>query len=221
MALFVQMTQRIVSNMKIIVATRNEGKVVEIKKFFEGAAAKFGQPFSLEVLSLDDIGLDIDLDAIEDGTTFEENAVKKVQAVRDALHNDEVIILADDSGLEIDAMDGLPGVDSANFMGRNTPYTVRFEHILAQMGDKQRTARFVAVMAIVHGGVVKTVRATMEGEIAKEPVGTGGFGYDPIFFVPQFGKTSAELSMEQKNQISHRGKALMKVVEFLYENSGV
>jgi len=206
--------------MKIVVATQNVAKVMEIKSFFEKAVGRFGRSFCLEVLSLDDLGVTLDLDAVEDGITFEENATKKAEAVRLALGGD-VIVLADDSGLEIDALGGLPGVDSANFMGRNTLYEARFEWILSQMGDGPRTACFVAVMALALPDKTVTFRASVEGEIAHAYTGSKGFGYDPIFYLPEFGKTAAQISMEQKNTISHRGKALQKVVDYLNENFGI
>ncbi|MCL2620151.1 MAG: RdgB/HAM1 family non-canonical purine NTP pyrophosphatase [Defluviitaleaceae bacterium] len=194
---------------KLVVATRNKGKVNEILRYLEGAA--FGQSFSA-VLSLDDVGLDLDLDAIENGTTFEENATKKAVAVQDIL-GDDYIVLADDSGLSIDALNGEPGVNSANFMGRDTLYPVRFEAILSQLTGDNRSARFVCVMAVADEEGVTLFRGEMEGEIAYQPAGYDGFGYDPIFYLPDYGKTSAELTMEQKNAISHRGKALKAVIE--------
>ena len=206
--------------MTIIVASHNEGKVREIKKYFEKAVGDARQPFLAEILSLADVGFSADLDLVEDGLTFEENAVKKAEFVRDKLGTD-FIVLADDSGLEIDALDGLPGVDSANFMGRDTPYTKRFEWILSQVGDKPRDARFVAVMALAFDNRTVTFKATMEGEIALAAAGLDGFGYDPIFYLPEHGLTSAQISLEEKNKISHRGKALEKVVEYLHENFGV
>jgi len=122
-------------------------------------------------------------------------------------------VLADDSGLSIDALYGEPGVNSANFMGRDTPYPVRFDAILSQLTDDNRSARFVCVMAVADEEGVTLFRGEMEGEIAHQPAGCDGFGYDPIFYLSDHGKTSAELTMEQKNAISHRGKALKAVIE--------
>ena len=205
---------------KVIVATNNEGKIKEIRNFFGQVAAK--QP--VLVMSLNDAGCNnVDLEAFEDGDTFEANAVKKAEAVRDTLGTDSdslTFVLADDSGLVIDALGGLPGVDSANFMGRNTPYDVRHNWILEQLGD-HRSARFVCVMALAAPNGTLTFKATMEGEIAHSPAGDKGFGYDPIFCIPEFNATSAEISLEQKNKISHRGKALQKVVEYINENFGI
>ena len=131
----------------------------------------------------------------------------------------DYFVLADDSGLEIDALGGEPGVDSANYMGRETPYDVRHERILELMADvpeKQRAARFVCVIAVMTPDFgVKTFRAVVDGRIAAKPAGGGGFGYDPIFFVPELGATTAELSKEQKNAISHRGKALRMALDFM------
>ncbi|MCL2236436.1 MAG: RdgB/HAM1 family non-canonical purine NTP pyrophosphatase [Defluviitaleaceae bacterium] len=199
---------------KLIVATRNKGKVAEIKAFLEGVAHD-RRPFS-DVLSLDDIGLCLDLDAVEDGATFEENAAKKAVAVREAMKSDEYAVLADDSGLEIDALGGEPGVDSANYMGRETPYPTRFDAILAQMPAAGRSARFVCVMALALEGEIHIFRREMEGEIAHKSAGESGFGYDPIFYVPQYNKTAAELTMEQKNAISHRGRALKALMEWVF-----
>jgi len=206
--------------MKIVIASHNLGKVNEIKKYFEGVVCESKQPFLPVVLSLTDVGFTADLDAIENGTTFEENAIKKAKFVQQTLGFDG-LVLADDSGLEIDALGGLPGVDSANFMGRDTSYAKRFEHILGQMGKDSRSARFVAVMALATKNGITTFRATMEGEIALSVAGEGGFGYDPIFYLPKMGKTSAQISLDEKNKISHRGKALRKVVEYIYENFSV
>ncbi|MCL2855628.1 MAG: non-canonical purine NTP pyrophosphatase [Defluviitaleaceae bacterium] len=194
--------------MKLVVATRNKDKVAEIKAIL-GKAAESGRPFS-DVLSLDDIGLCMDLDAVEDGTAFEENAAKKAIAVRDALGNG-FTVLADDSGLVVDALGGKPGVDSANFMGRDTPYPVRFDAILSQMPDGCRRARFICVMAVADEGGVRLFHGEMEGEIAQRPMGQG-FGYDPIFYLPKHGKTAAQLTMDEKNAISHRGQALKAVI---------
>ena len=197
----------------IIVATNNIGKAREIKYFF-------GPCFN--VLSLSDISIDVDLDAVEDGDTFVDNAIKKAEFVRDALKGSDYrdfLVLADDSGIEIDALGDKPGVDSANFLGRETPYTKRFEHILSEMNGlpvEERSARFVCIMALVCPcDCTHTFKATLEGYIAYEPQGEQGFGYDPILVVPQYNKTTAMLDIEQKNAISHRGRALTLVLEHL------
>ena len=197
----------------IIVATNNIGKATEIKQFF-------GPCFN--VLSLSDISVDIDLDAIEDGDSFVDNAIKKAKYIKGCLKESRYegyYVLADDSGIEIDALDGQPGVDSANFLGRETPYTDRFDHILNKMQGiavEGRGARFVCVMALVSPcNCTHTFAATLEGHIPEAPQGEGGFGYDPILFIPEHGVTAAMLTIEQKNAISHRGKALTLVLEHL------
>ncbi|MCL2576021.1 MAG: RdgB/HAM1 family non-canonical purine NTP pyrophosphatase [Defluviitaleaceae bacterium] len=202
---------------RLIIATKNECKINEIKRFFEEVAINGERPL-FNILSLGDVGVDLDLEAVEDGATFEENATKKAIAVWKALDDENCIVLADDSGLEIDALGGEPGVDSANFMGRETPYQLRFDKILDDMRNvpyDKRNARFVCVMAVVIKSEVSTFKATIEGKIVDKPTGCSGFGYDPIFCVPEFNCTSAELSLTQKNKISHRGKALQMVVEHL------
>jgi len=183
----------------ILFATRNKGKMAEIKKYFQGT--------KYHILSLDDMGVDINV--VEDGATFEENAAKKAAEI---CHAAGVMVLADDSGLVVDAMAGAPGVDSANFLGTDTPYNVRNLCILRMMADvpyQKRTARFVCVIAIARPGHdVITVRGELSGFISQEMHGEGGFGYDPIFFVAQKGKTTAQMTIEEKNAVSHRGAAL-------------
>ncbi len=160
-----------------------------------------------EVVSMKEAGIDMDIE--ENGTTFEENAMIKANAIH-AVTND--IVLADDSGLEVDYMDKAPGVYSARFMGENTPYTVKNQYIIDQLKEaegKERSARFVCAIACASPNrETFTTRAAVEGEIGFEARGENGFGYDPIFFLPEFGCSTAELSPEQKNKISHRGKAL-------------
>ena len=154
---------------------------------------------------------------VEDGMTFEENAEIKARAVSRVLTND--IVLADDSGLEIDYLDKAPGIYSARFAGEDTSYDIKnriFLDRLEGVPDEERTARFVcAVAAVFPDGSVDVVRETIEGRIAHESAGTHGFGYDPIFYVPEFGCTTAELSSEDKNKVSHRGKALTAMYEEL------
>ena len=198
------MTLSTMINNSLVFATRNEGKMREIKEYFQGT--------KYHILSLDDI--DVDIEVVEDGTTFEENAAKKAEEISAATSR---IVLADDSGLVIDALEGEPGVDSANFLGRSTPYPVRNAMILNMLaGVTRRTARFVCVIAIAQPGY-KTilVKAALEGEIAQEISGDAGFGYDPIFFLPKHGKTMAQMSIIEKNAISHRGQALALTVEAL------
>ncbi len=184
---------------KIIFATSNEGKMKEIRMIMAGSG--------FEVLSLKEAGISVDI--VEDGKTFEENAVIKVKAIRPYT---DAIILADDSGLEVDYLGKAPGVYSARFMGEDTSYTIKNQAIIDKLEGVEgadRSARFVCVIAAsLPDGSVLTTRGTIEGVIAKTPAGAGGFGYDPIVYVPEYGMTTAELSAEAKNEVSHRGKAL-------------
>ncbi|MCL2170390.1 MAG: non-canonical purine NTP pyrophosphatase, partial [Defluviitaleaceae bacterium] len=123
-------------------------------------------------------------------------------------------------GLVIDALGGLPGVDSANFMGRDTPYVTRHDWILGQIGE-ERAARYMCVIVLLGSTDMEIFHGVMEGEITLEPAGDGGFGYDPIFYLPEFGKTAAQISIEEKNKISHRANALQKVVEYLNESFSI
>lgn len=193
-------------NGRIIFATGNAGKVKEIQMIMADTG--------MEVLSMKEAGIVIDIE--EDGSTYEENALIKARAV--AAHTD-AIVMADDSGLEIDYLGKEPGVHSARFMGEDTPYSVKNNALiekLAGVSDEQRTARFVcAIAAVLPDGRELTTRATIEGRIGYEEKGSNGFGYDPIFYVPEFQKTTAELSEEEKNQVSHRGKALELMKEKL------
>ena len=190
----------------IVFATRNAGKIREIKDFFADSA--------YNVLSLDDIGVDVHV--IEDSTTFEENAAKKAREICDACGK---IVLADDSGLMIDALGGEPGVDSANFLGTDTPYNLRNAKILEMLADipeGARGARFVCVIAIARPDHdIMLERAEMHGVIARVAAGGDGFGYDPIFYLPQYGMTTAQMDLAQKNKISHRGQALRLVKDRL------
>lgn len=188
----------------IIFATSNEGKMKEVRMILSD--------LGMEVLSLKDAGIQVDI--VEDGKTFEENAIIKVNEIRPFTNG---IILADDSGLEVDALDKKPGIYSARFMGEDTPYTVKNQAIIDAVKDvaeEKRTARFVcAIAAGMPDGSVVTTRGTIEGIIAHQPAGEGGFGYDPIVYVPELHKTTAELTPEQKNEVSHRGKALRAMKE--------
>lgn len=203
---------------KIIFATANEGKMREVRMIL----ADLGLP----VLSLKEAGIDVDI--VEDGVTFEENAAIKVKAIRPYTDG---IILADDSGLEIDFLGGEPGVQSARYMGHDTSYDVKNAAIidlLAPAEGKARSARYVcAIAALFPDGQLDVVRGVLEGEIGYESRGEGGFGYDPIFYLPEYDMTAAEISAELKNQISHRGKALeavkeqiLRYKEQMHENSG-
>ena len=146
---------------------------------------------------------------VQDGDTFEENAIIKAKTIADITGT---IVIADDSGLEVDYLDKAPGVYSARYMGEDTPYTVKNNHIIELLKDArgvERSARFVCVIAcVMPDGNVITTRGTIEGQIGYEEKGENGFGYDPIFYLPEKGCTTAELSPEDKNEISHRGRAL-------------
>lgn len=191
---------------KIIFATGNPGKMKEVREILKDLDA--------EVLSMKEAGVQADI--VEDGTTFEENAVIKAKAVCELTGE---IALADDSGLEVDYLNKEPGVYSARYMGEDTSYRIKNKSIIDRLEgvpDEKRTARFVCVIAAAFpDGTVKTVRGTMEGIIGYQEQGENGFGYDPIFFLPEYGCTSAQISMEEKNKISHRGKALRAIKEEL------
>lgn len=191
---------------KIIFATGNADKMKEIREILADLDA--------EVLSMKEAGVQADI--VEDGKTFEENAVIKATAICRLTGE---IVLADDSGLEIDYLNKEPGIYSARYMGEDTDYHIKNANLIGRLSgvpDEKRTARFVcAIAAAFPDGSVKTVRGTMEGRIGYEEKGENGFGYDPIFFLPEYGCTSAELSMEEKNKISHRGKALQAIKEEL------
>ena len=191
---------------KIIFATGNAGKMREIKAIL----ADLG----MEILSMKEAGVTADIE--ENGDTYEENALIKARAVATLTGE---IVLADDSGLEIDYLNGEPGVYSARYLGEDTPYRVKNANLIERLEgvpDEKRTARFVcAIAAVFPDGRELTTRATIEGRIGYEEKGEGGFGYDPIFYVPEFGRTTAELTAEEKNQVSHRGKALQLMKEEL------
>ncbi|MCI9040488.1 RdgB/HAM1 family non-canonical purine NTP pyrophosphatase [Dubosiella newyorkensis] len=152
------------------------------------------------------------VDVVENGTSFQENARIKARALYNIVHEP---VFADDSGLEVDAMDKAPGIYSARFLGEDTDYTIKNQYILDQVEGKDRTARYVCAIAFIdQNGEESVYEATIEGKIAPSPIGTNGFGYDPIFYYPPFGTTLANVSEQKKNQVSHRGKALR---EFLKE----
>ena len=194
--------------MDIVFATRNANKLHEIRNYFQGT--KFNI-LSLETLAIKHC-------VLEDGVTFEENAIKKAQEISNIC---EHVVLSDDSGLEIEALGGAPGVNSAYFMGKDTPYAIRNARILEMMAhipEDKRQARFVCVIAIAAPFKnVITVRGELNGKIAAKTSGKNGFGYDPIFFVPEYGVTSSQLSLSEKNTISHRGKALALAKQILEE----
>lgn len=191
---------------KLIFATGNAGKMKEIRMILAD--------LDYEIVSMKEAGIDIEI--VEDGKTFEENALKKATAI---MKETGTLVLADDSGLEIDYFDKAPGVYSARYLGEDTPYEIKNKIILERMEgveEEKRTARFVCVIAAAFpDGTTKTVRGTIEGIIGHESRGENGFGYDPIFYLPEYGCTSAELSPEEKNKISHRGKALQQMKELI------
>ena len=191
---------------RIIFATGNQGKMKEIRTIMEN--------LDVEVLSLKDIDLEVDIN--ENGTTFEENAIIKAKTIMELTKE---IVLADDSGLEVDYLGKAPGVYSARYMGEDTPYSIKNNHIIKELEGvegEDRSARFVSVIACVFpNGEVLTTRGTIEGRIGYEEKGENGFGYDPIFYVAEYDCTTAELSLEEKNKISHRGKALETMKEEL------
>lgn len=162
---------------------------------------------SIDVISMEEAGIDIDV--LEDGLTFEENAIIKAKAI---MKLSGEIVLADDSGLEVDYLDKEPGIYSARYGGVDTPYRIKNQLIIDRLEgvkEEKRSARFVcAIAAVFPSGEVTTTRGTIEGRVAFEEQGDNGFGYDPIFYVPEFNLTTAEMSSEMKNEISHRGKAL-------------
>ena len=206
---------------KIIFATGNKDKMREIREIMADC--------DVEIYSMKEAGINIDI--VEDGDTFEANSTIKAKAISDYISGKGMseeqkddswkavsekykgaIVLADDSGLEIDYLNKEPGVYSARYMGEDTPYTIKNNHIIDLLKDakgEERSARFVCVIAcVMPDGETFTTRGTIEGRIGYEEKGENGFGYDPIFYLPERGCTTAELPPEQKNEISHRGRAL-------------
>ena len=196
---------------KIIFATKNQGKLKEIRSIMSDVNA--------EILSMEEAGINIDV--IEDGKTFEENALKKATEIMKVCNE---IVLADDSGLEVDYLDKASGVYSARYMGGDTPYSIKNAKIielLSKAKGDERSARFVSVIAASFpNGETFTTRGTIEGLIDYEIKGENGFGYDPIFLVPSLNKTTAQLTLEEKNEISHRGKSLKAMKDLLKEKLG-
>lgn len=193
--------------MEIVFATKNKGKLSEINAVLA----------PVKVFAACDLGADEEIE--ETGETFAENAVIKAEAVAKLCPGK--IVLADDSGLVIDALGGEPGVRSARFMGSDTAYTIKNARIIEMLADvsyEKRTARFVcAIAAAFPDGEIVTRTAAIEGFIAYEAAGAGGFGYDPIFYVPEYKQTTAEMSAELKNEVSHRGKALRLIKDVFAE----
>ena len=199
---------------KIIFATGNENKMKEIRMIL----ADLGMP----ILSMKEAGIDVDV--VEDGRTFEENALIKATEIAKLTEN--CIVLADDSGLEIDYLNKEPGIYSARYAGENTSYDIKNNLLLERLAgvpDEKRTARFVcAIAAAFPDGTTEVVRGTIEGIIGHEIAGENGFGYDPIFYLPQYGLTTAQISPELKNELSHRGNALRAmraIMEKKYEDT--
>ena len=191
---------------KIIFATGNQDKMKEIQMILED--------LGIVVSSMKEAGIDVDI--VEDGTTFEENAMIKAEAIAKLT---DAIVLADDSGLEIDYLNKEPGIYSARYAGTDTSYEIKNNLLLQRLEgvpDEKRTARFVcAIAAVFPDGSKETVRGTIEGRIGYEIAGEHGFGYDPIFYLPERGVSTAEIPPEEKNSISHRGNALRKMKELL------
>ena len=191
---------------KVVLASNNAHKVSEFKSCF----AQKG--IDAEIVTLKDIGFDKEI--IEDADTFQGNAFIKAKTICD---HTGLITIADDSGLAVDALDGEPGVFSARYSGENATDEKNIEKLLLELEkhkDKPRTAKFVCcICAVRPDGEVLFVNGESHGEILKELVGEGGFGYDPVFYCPQFQKTFAELTSEEKNSVSHRGRAVDKLTE--------
>ena len=202
----------------IIFATGNKNKMIEIRMILEDLGCK--------ILSQKEAG--IQADVVEDGKTFEENALIKATTIADIARKMQeyknAVVLADDSGLEIDALNKEPGIYSARYMGEDTSYDIKNQALIDRLEgvpDEKRTARFVcAIAAALPDGSTEVVRGTMEGRIGYEITGENGFGYDPIFYLPQFGCSSAELEPEKKNELSHRGEGLRKMRKVLEEKLG-
>lgn len=199
----------------IIFATGNKNKMIEIRMILADLGCR--------ILSQKEAG--IQADVVEDGQTFEENALIKATTIADIARKmpeyKNAVVLADDSGLEIDALNKEPGIYSARYMGEDTSYDIKNQALidrLEEVPDEKRTARFVcAIAAALPDGSTEVVRGTMEGRIGYEITGENGFGYDPIFYLPQFGCSSAELEPEKKNELSHRGEGLRKMRKVLEE----
>ena len=193
------------SKTRLVFATGNLGKVNEFRQML-------GEDY--EILSLKD--LDISVDIVEDGATFEENAIIKAKTVMEATGH---MVLADDSGFEIDCLNKEPGIYSARYLGEDTPYEIKNAELLRRcegVPDEKRDARFVCVIACAYpDGTVDTATGVIEGKVAHEAKGEHGFGYDPIFFLPERGCTTGEMLPEEKNAISHRGIAIRKMVDIL------
>ena len=202
--------------MRIVFATGNQDKMREIREILSD--------LDMEIVSMEEAGVYMDVN--ESGTSFSENAQIKAtviaQELQDRNQQKETIVMADDSGLEVDYLHKEPGIYSARYLGKDTSYTEKNNTIIERLHgvpDEKRTARFVcAIAAVMPDGTILSTNESMEGQIGYEISGQNGFGYDPIFFLPEFGKTAAELSEEEKNRISHRGKALRAIEKMIREH---
>lgn len=192
----------------VIIASTNQGKLTEFKELMKG--------LSVEVKSLKDFPEIGDIE--ENGASFAENSYIKAKAVFDATG---CLSIADDSGLEVDALDGAPGIYSARYAGEEKNDTANNEKLLSEMNavsDENRGAQFhCAIVAIDQNGTRYDAEGIVRGHILRAPQGENGFGYDPLFYIEEFGRTTAELSMDEKNKISHRGQAVRQIVEILKE----
>ena len=202
--------------MRIVFATGNQDKMREIREILSD--------LDMEIVSMEEA--DVYMDVNESGTSFSENAQIKAtviaQELQDRNQQAGTIVMADDSGLEVDYLHKEPGIYSARYLGKDTSYTEKNNTIIERLHgvpDEKRTARFVcAIAAVMPDGTILSTNESMEGQIGYEISGQNGFGYDPIFFLPKFGKTAAELSEEEKNRISHRGKALRAIEKMIREH---
>lgn len=202
--------------MRIVFATGNQDKMREIREILSD--------LDMEIVSMEEAGVYMDVN--ESGTSFSENAQIKAtviaQELQDRNQQAGTIVMADDSGLEVDYLHKEPGIYSARYLGKDTSYTDKNNTIIERLHgvpDEKRTARFVcAIAAVMPDGTILSTNESMEGQIGYEISGQNGFGYDPIFFLPEFGKTAAELSEEEKNRISHRGKALRAIEKMIREH---
>ncbi len=208
--------RRSIKKMNVIFATGNKDKMSEIREILDGMHVID------TVQSMKEAGVDIDIE--ENGTTFEENAMIKARAVYDAAvakGMKDVLVLADDSGLCVEALNGEPGIYSARYMGKDTSYRIKNANLIERVnkeGNGNRNAQFVCCIAAVFpDGTGKVVRGTVDGEIADKEYGENGFGFDPIFYVPRLGCTTAQLKPEEKHAISHRGNALRMMRKVIAE----
>ena len=197
--------------MKIVIATRNRHKAVELQTLLHGAG--------YDAVQLDEIDPDGKIPEVEEtGTTFKENALLKAHAIAKATGLPSV---ADDTGLEVDALEGAPGIFSARYAGENCTYEDNVKKLLRELSDvadDRRTAHFKTVAVYVHKETELSAEGVVEGVITEKAEGVGGFGYDPVFSVLDMKKTYAQLADEEKNRVSHRGKAIRSLIEKLHEN---